>query len=157
MSPRTLFLSKLIRLYCILAALSMMTRRQDTSETVSTLLQNPSMMLVLGVITLAGCAGDGARARYLVGRCTGSCDHPRRLDNAHQKPTLLIPAALDGSEFSLAQLHHRQFFYLYGAISLALGVYLSYRGFTARSHWALVPRQLQPMGRAQGAIRAYAQ
>ena len=53
MSPRTLFLSKLIGLYCILAALSMMTRRQVTLDTVTALLQNPSMMLILGVITLA--------------------------------------------------------------------------------------------------------
>ena len=30
MSPRTLFLSRLIGLYCILVALSMMTRRQAT-------------------------------------------------------------------------------------------------------------------------------
>jgi hypothetical protein len=52
MSPRTLFLSKPIGLYCILIALSMMTRRQATVETVTALLQNPSMMLLLGVITL---------------------------------------------------------------------------------------------------------
>jgi len=44
MSPRTLFLSRLIGLYCILVALSMMTRRQATVETVTTLLQNPAMM-----------------------------------------------------------------------------------------------------------------
>jgi len=53
MSPRTLFLSKLIGLYCILVALSMITRRQATLESVTALLQNPSMMLILGVITLA--------------------------------------------------------------------------------------------------------
>jgi hypothetical protein len=53
MSPRTLFLSRLIGLYCILVALSMMTRRQATVETVTALLQNPSMMLIVGIITLA--------------------------------------------------------------------------------------------------------
>ena len=53
MSPRTLFLSRLIGLYCILVALSMITRRQATVETVTVLLQNPSMTLILGVITLA--------------------------------------------------------------------------------------------------------
>jgi hypothetical protein len=53
MSPRTFFLSRLIGLYCILVALSMMTRRQGTVETVTALIQNPSMMLILGVITLA--------------------------------------------------------------------------------------------------------
>jgi len=54
MSLRTLFLSKLIGLYCILVALSMITRRQPTVETVTTLLQTSSMMSILGVITLAG-------------------------------------------------------------------------------------------------------
>ncbi len=53
MSSRTLFLSWLIGLYCILVALSMMTRKQATVETVTALVQNPSMMLILGVITLA--------------------------------------------------------------------------------------------------------
>ena len=40
MSSRTVFLSRLIGLYCIVIALSMMTRRQATVETVATLLQN---------------------------------------------------------------------------------------------------------------------
>src|SRR5271157_1945360 len=53
MSSRTVFLSRLIGLYCIVIALSMMTRRQATVETVTALLQNPSMMLIVGIITLA--------------------------------------------------------------------------------------------------------
>ena len=44
MSPRTIFLSKLIGLYCILAALSMMTRRQVTLETVTALLRDPGLL-----------------------------------------------------------------------------------------------------------------
>ena len=38
MSLRTLFLSRLIGLYCVLVALSMMTRRQATLEAVTALL-----------------------------------------------------------------------------------------------------------------------
>ncbi|MGA2646872.1 MAG: hypothetical protein ABSF15_19345, partial [Candidatus Sulfotelmatobacter sp.] len=53
MSSRTIFLSRLIGLYCIVIALSMMTRRQVTVETVTALLQNSSMMLIVGIITLA--------------------------------------------------------------------------------------------------------
>ena len=53
MSSRTILLSRLIGLYCIVIALSMMTRRQATVETVTALLQNPSMMLIVGIITLA--------------------------------------------------------------------------------------------------------
>ena len=52
MSPRTLFLSKLIGLYCILIALSMMTRNQATLGSVAAVLRDPSMMFVLGAITL---------------------------------------------------------------------------------------------------------
>jgi hypothetical protein len=52
MSPRTLFLSRLIGLYCILIALSMITRKQATLESATTLLHDPSMMFVLGAIPL---------------------------------------------------------------------------------------------------------
>jgi hypothetical protein len=66
MLPRTFFLSKLIGLYCIVIALSMMTRRQATVETVTALLQNPAMTLILGVITLA--AGLAMVSRTIAGR-----------------------------------------------------------------------------------------
>ena len=52
MSPRTLFLSRLIGLYCILIALSMITRKQATLESVTAVLRDPSMIFVLGAITL---------------------------------------------------------------------------------------------------------
>jgi hypothetical protein len=52
-SPRTLFLSRLIGLYCILVALSMITRRQATLESVTALLHDPSMIFIVGVIALA--------------------------------------------------------------------------------------------------------
>jgi hypothetical protein len=58
MLPRTLFLSKLIGLYCILIGISMMSHGQATVETVTALLQNSAMTLILGVITL----GAGLRA-----------------------------------------------------------------------------------------------
>ena len=100
MSPRTLFLSRLIGLYCIFIALSMMARRQATVETVTALLQNPSMMLDVdsGHNDARGWAGGGSCSQYLVGRCARGCGHPRRLDNAHQESILLIPAACDGNE-----------------------------------------------------------
>jgi putative exporter of polyketide antibiotics len=52
MSSRTIFLSRLIGLYCILIALSMMTRKQATLESVAAVLRDPSMMFVLGAMTL---------------------------------------------------------------------------------------------------------
>ena len=46
---------------------------------------------------------------------------------------LFLPPEMEARLF-LQQLHYQQLFYLYGAISLALGVYLTYGGFKSRSH-----------------------
>jgi hypothetical protein len=134
MSPRTLFLSRLIGLYCIVIALSMMTRRQATVETVTALLQNPSMMLIVGVVTLAAglvmvlthniwSGGALAVVVTLVGWIT----------LIKSLFFLFVPPEMETGLF-LRQLHYQQLFYLYGAISLVLGAYLTYNGFKSRSH-----------------------
>jgi len=45
---------------------------------------------------------------------------------------LFLPPEMEAGLF-LGQLHYRQLFYLYGAISLVLGVCLTYGGFKSRS------------------------
>ncbi len=45
---------------------------------------------------------------------------------------LLLPPEMEAG-FFLGQLHYRQLFYMYTAISLVLGVYLTYGGFKSRS------------------------
>ena len=134
MSLRTLFLSRLIGLYFILVALSMMTRKQATVETVTALVQNPSMMLIVGVITLAaGLAMVLAHniwsgsALAVVVTLVGWMALIKSLF------FLFLPPEMETGLF-LQQLHYQQFFYLYSAISLVLGVYLTYGGFKSRSH-----------------------
>jgi len=133
MSPRTLFLSKLIGLYCILVALSMMTRRQATVETVTTLLQSPPIMFIVGIITLAAALAlilahnvwsGGALA--VVVTLVGWIALIKSLF------FLFLPPEME-AELFLRQLHYQQLFYLYGTISFVLGVYLSYNGFTLRA------------------------
>jgi uncharacterized membrane protein HdeD (DUF308 family) len=134
MSPRTLFLSKLIGLYCILAALSMMARRQATLETVTALLQNPSMMLILGVITLAaGLAMVLAHNIWSGGALVVVVTLVGWITLIKGVLFLFLPPEVAVGLF-LRQLHYQQLFYLYGAISLVLGVYLTYNGFTSKSH-----------------------
>jgi len=134
MSSRTVFLSRLIGLYCIVIALSMMTRRQATVETVTALLQNPSMMLIVGIITLAaGLAMVLAHniwsgsALAVVVTLVGWITVIKSLF------FLFMPPEMETRLF-LQQLHYQQLFYLYTAISLVLGVYLTYGGFRSRSH-----------------------
>ena len=134
MLPRTLFLSRLIGLYCILVALSMITRKQATLESVTAVFRDPSMMLVLGAIMLvAGLAmvlthniwSGGALAVIvtLVGWVT----------LIKSLFFLFLPPELEAG-FFLRQLHYQELFYLYGAFSLVLGVYLTYGGFLSKSH-----------------------
>ena len=46
---------------------------------------------------------------------------------------LFLPPEMEAG-FFLQQLHYQHLFYLYSAISLVLGVYLTYGGFQSRSH-----------------------
>ena len=52
MTARTIFLSRLIGLYCILVIPSMVLQRQATVDWMTALFHNPSLMWVLSVITL---------------------------------------------------------------------------------------------------------
>jgi hypothetical protein len=133
MSSRTIFLSRLIGLYCIVIALSMMTRRQATVETVTALLQNPSMMLIVGIITLAaGLAVVLAHNIWSGGALVVVVTLVGWITLIKSLFFLFLPPEMEAGLF-LGQLHYRQLFYLYTAISFVLGVCLTYGGFTSRS------------------------
>ncbi len=133
MSPRTLFLSRLIGLYCILVALSMMTRGQVTVETVTALLQNSAMTLVLSVITLAaGLAMVLAHNIWSGSVLAVVVTLIGWMALVKSLLFLFLPHEMEAGLF-LGQLHYRQLFYMYAAISLVLGVYLTYGGFRSRS------------------------
>ena len=134
MLPRTLFLSRLIGLYCILVALSMITRRQATLESVTAILRDPSMMFVLGAITLvAGLAMVLAHNIWSGGALTVIVTFVGWMTLIKSLSFLFLPPDVN-AEFFLRQLHYQTLFYLYGAILLVLGVYLTYGGFKSTSH-----------------------
>jgi hypothetical protein len=133
MSPRTIFLSRLIGLYCIFIALSMMARRQATVETVTALLQSPSMILIVGIITLAaGLAMVLAHNIWSGGALAVVVTLVGWITLIKSLFFLFLPPEMEAGLF-LGRLHYRQLFYLYTAISLVLGVYLTYGGFKSRS------------------------
>jgi len=133
MSSRTIFLSRLIGLYCIVIALSMMTRRQASVETVTALLQNSSMMLIVGIITLAaGLAVVLAHNIWSGGALVVVVTLVGWMTLIKSLSFLFLSPEVEAGLF-LRQLHYQEFFYLYGAISLALGVYLTYGGFKSIS------------------------
>ena len=134
MSPRTLFLSRLIGLYCLLVALSMITRRQATLESITALLHDPAMMFVLGAITLAaGLAMVLAHNLWSGGPLVVIVTLVGWVTLVKSLSFLFLSPETESGLF-LGLLHYRQLFYLYTAISLVLGIYLTYSGFKSRSH-----------------------
>jgi len=129
MSPRTVFLSRLIGLYMILVSVSMAAHKQATVETVTALVHNSPLVFVTGITAVvAGLAiilghnvwSGGALPVIvtLVGWVT-----------LIKGALLLILSPEAESGFFLAGLHYEQLFYVYLAIDLLLGVYLTYAGF----------------------------
>jgi len=129
MSPRTPFLSRLIGLYAILVALSMFSRGQASAETVAALLQNPSMVFVLGVVMLAaGLAMVLAHNIWSGGALVVVVTLVGWMTLIKSLVFLFLPPEMEARLF-LERLHYQQLFYLYWALPLVLGLYLTYGGF----------------------------
>jgi hypothetical protein len=52
MSPLTVFLARLLGLYCMLIAGAMMLRRRETVATVAAMLDQPGLLMIAGVVAL---------------------------------------------------------------------------------------------------------
>lgn len=129
MSPRTPFLSRLIGLYAILVALSMFSRGQASAETIAALLQNPSMVFVLGVVMLAaGLAMVLAHNIWSGGALVVVVTLVGWMTLIKSLVFLFLPPEMEARLF-LERLHYQQLFYFYWALPLVLGLYLTYGGF----------------------------
>lgn len=133
MSPLTVFLGRLLGLYCTLAALSMILNRQTTVQTVTALVHDAPAMFVVGIITLS------TGLAMVLGHNVWSGGALPVLVTLIGWTTLIkgllfvfLPPDAEAT-FFLATLHYAQRFYVYAAISLLLGLYLTYAGFTATS------------------------
>ncbi len=133
MSPRTLFLARMIGLYCILIALAMLLRGQSTVDAVAGLLRDPPLMLVLGVITVA--AGLAMVLAHNVWSGTAIAVIVTVIAWATLVKGLLLLILTPDAEAALILkgLGFPEFFYAYASITFAIGAYLAYGGFRKRS------------------------
>lgn len=131
MLPRTIFLSRLLGLYCILIAVSMSVHRQATLDSVTALLRNPPLLLVLGAFTTgAGLAMVLAHNIWSRGALAVVVTVAGWLALIKGVLFLVLPPDAETQLF-LKGLGYEQFFYFYMAFTLALGIYLTYGGFTS--------------------------
>ena len=52
MAPLTIYLGKLLGLYCIITALAMMANKRTAVATINALLRNPPLMLLVDIVSL---------------------------------------------------------------------------------------------------------
>jgi hypothetical protein len=132
-SQRTAFLSKLIGLFCVLYSLSMFAHRQAALGAVGALVTEPGALLVLGLVVLGlgvamvlGHNVWSGGALPIVVTIVGWLTLLKGLFL-----TFLAPA---GAAAYLSAVRYEQLFYIYAGVTLALGAYLTYGGFTMKGN-----------------------
>jgi len=130
MLPLTIFLAKLLGLYCIILALAMMTRKQSTVTTIKSLIRNPPLLLFVEALGLAG------GLAIVIGQ---------NIWSGSALPVIItlvgwLMVIRGGGLLALSQdatiklfeaLRYEKLFYVYMGATLILGLYLTYAGFSA--------------------------
>ena len=131
MLPRTIFLAKLLGLYCIILSLAMLVNGGVILQDVTELAHNAPLLLVVGVFTLfAGLAMVLSHNLWRGGALTIVVTLLGWLTLLKALLILFIPLYI-ADHFPLALLQSNHLFYLRLAVTLLLGLYLTYAAFTA--------------------------
>lgn len=134
MSLRTLFLARMIGLYCILVALAMLLRGQSTVYAVARLLRDPPLMLVLGVITVAAGLAMVLVHNVWSGGAIAVIVMVIAWATLVKGLLFLILTPEAEAALFLKGLQFPELFYLYAGIALAIGACLTYGGFRKSAH-----------------------
>ncbi len=133
MSSRTIFLTRLIGLYCILVIPSMVLHRQATVDWMTALLNNAALMWVLSVITLTiGLAMVLAHNVWSGGALPVVVTLVGWAALIKGLLFLFLPSGIE-SEFILSALRNPLLFYIWMTPSLVIGIYLTYGGFASKA------------------------
>jgi hypothetical protein len=134
MSGRTIFLSKLIGIYCILIAIPMAVNKQANIQMVTALVDDAPVLYLLGVTIVAvGVAmilshniWSGGALPVIV-TLVGWLTLIKGLLFLFFPPPAAAGVILWGNAY-------RQYYFVDVALALILGAYLTYGGFKAKSH-----------------------
>jgi len=129
MQPRTIYLSRLIGLYCILIPPSLAIHRQATVDSAAGLYHNPSLMLIVGIFTaIAGLAMILAHNLWSGGAAPVVVTVVGWLTFIKGMSFLLLPSGAC-TEMMLSWFRDPTLFYACLTPSFLIGVYLTYAGF----------------------------
>ena len=131
MSPRTVFLSKLLGLYCLVMVLALLLNKAAILQAIPALAQNWPLMLVTGVFTLfAGLAMVLGHNVWRGGGVTVVVTLVGWLTLFKALLILFLPPAVE-SRILLTAAQSGSVSYIRLALTFLLGVYLTYCGFAA--------------------------
>src|SRR5215472_5491458 len=124
MFPRTVFLSRLIGLYCVFISLSMMMHKQATVTALNAIIRNPGALLMAGILGLAA-----GLAIVLAHNVWSGGIQPVLVTLfgwvALIKGSVLLFLPPEGTSGYFEAFHWEQHFYLYMAVTLVLGAVLT--------------------------------
>ena len=130
MSPLTVFLGKLIGLYCIIAALALMAHKQSTVERIKALTRNPPLLLLVEVIALiAGLAMVLGHNLWSGGTLAVIVTLIGWLVTIRGVALLVLPENVKLKLFDALRYEER--FLVYMGVVLVLGIYLTVAAFSA--------------------------
>jgi hypothetical protein len=133
MQPSTIYLSKLIGLYCILFPLAMAIHKQATVDSVAALFHSPSVMLLMSIITVAaGLAMILAHNLWSGGVAPIVVTVVGWLTLIKGMTFMLLPLG-NYNEMMLSWLRDPMLFYVCLTPSFLIGIYLTYEGFRSRA------------------------
>jgi len=130
MSPLTVFLGKLIGLYCIIVALALMAHKRSTVESVKALIRNPPLLLFLELIALiAGLAMVLGRNIWSGGALAVVVTFIGWL--VTMRGAVLLVLSEDVKLKLFEALRYEELFFVYMGVTLILGIYLTFAAFSA--------------------------
>jgi hypothetical protein len=134
MSARTIYLSRLIGLFCIVVIPSLVIHRQATVYSVTSLFNSPAVMLLTGIIGVAvGLAMILAHNIWKGGALSVMVTIVGWLSLIKGLMMLLLPPGVE-AEIILSWVRCPLCFYLCMTPSFLIGVYLTYEGFKSKTH-----------------------
>ncbi len=128
MSPRTIYLGRLIGLYCVLLALAMISHKQATVETIIALMHDAPVLLLASIVAMtAGLAIVLGHNVWSGGALPVVVTLVGWISLIKGVILLFLPPASVLGYFEA--LRYGQFFYAYMSVTLAIGIYLTFSSF----------------------------
>lgn len=128
MSPRTIYLGRLLGLYCLIISIAMMSHKQATIDTVTAMVHEGSVLELTAILAMvAGLAIILAHNVWSGGALPVLVTLIGWMALIKGLVFMFLPPATSVAYFEA--LRYVQFFYFYMGITLVIGLYLTYASF----------------------------